>query len=331
MSEETTMWMVRAGEGARFFELFQKKNIVAIGFKRIGDISRVSSPDEIKQMVKEKYPEYKPAQIATQARQLIKFRFDFNKNDKIVTYNPEERVYLVGEIISDYQYETELLEYHNVRKVKWLGKVPRDKLSASAKNTLGAISTIFNVGEDAKTEIIELLKGKEEAEEDIETQEAGLDTIREDMRARAFEFIKDRILTLDWEELQELVAGVLRGMGYRTIVSPRGPDRGQDIQASPDGLGLKDPRILVEVKHRVGQMSAKEIRSFITVLRPGSKGLYVSTGGFAKEARYEAERSTIPMTLIDLDMLVELIIQYYDNFDQEAKKLIPLVKMYWPA
>lgn len=59
--------------------------------------------------------------------------------------------------------------------------------------------------------------------------------------------------------------------------------------------------------------------------------MYVSTGGFSKDAKYEAERSTIPITLIDLDMLVELIIQYYDNFDAEARALIPLVKIYWPA
>jgi restriction system protein len=40
--------------------------------------------------------------------------------------------------------------------------------------------------------------------------------------------------------MQELVAGVLRGMGYKTIVSAKGPDRGRDILASPDGLGLSE-------------------------------------------------------------------------------------------
>lgn len=34
----------------------------------------------------------------------------------------------------------------------------------------------------------------------------------------------------------------------------KGPDRGRDILASPDGLGLEEPRIIVEVKHRNGQM-----------------------------------------------------------------------------
>ena len=52
---------------------------------------------------------------------------------------------------------------------------------------------------------------------------------------------------------------------------------------------------------------------------------------FSKDAKYEAERSTTPITLIDIDMLVGLLIQYYDNLDMDTRSLIPLVKIYWPA
>ena len=152
------------------------------------------------------------------------------------------------------------------------------------------------------------------------------------MFSNAHEFIKDKILELDWEEMQELVAGILRAMGYKTIVSPRGTDRGKDIQASPDGLGLEEPRIKVEVKHRSsGQMGSQEIRSFTGGLRGTDRGLYVSTGGFTKDAKYEAERSSIPIMVVDSDMLVQLVIQYYDNFDSETKTLLPLTKIYWPT
>jgi restriction system protein len=149
--------------------------------------------------------------------------------------------------------------------------------------------------------------------------------------AKSREFIKDKLIELDWEEMQELVAGILRGMGYKTIVSTKGPDRGRDILASPDGLGLNEPRIVVEVKHRSGQMGSPEIRSFTGGLRPGDKGLYVSIGGYTREAKYEAERANNPLTLVDADLLVTLIIQYYDDFDTEARALIPLTKIYWPA
>lgn len=55
-----------------------------------------------------------------------------------------------------------------------------------------------------------------------------------------------------------------------------------------------------------------------------------STGGFAKEAKHEVERANVPIAIIDSDGLVELIIQYYDDFDIQTKSLIPLKKIYWP-
>lgn len=160
-------------------------------------------------------------------------------------------------------------------------------------------------------------------------EEEELEEIQKDVAERAKEFIKDKISSLNWEDMQEFVAGVLRAMGYRTKVSAKGADRGKDIIASPDGLGLEEPRIKVEVKHRSGKMGSQEVRSFIATLR-NDKGLYVSSGGFSKEAMYEAERSERPLTLLDLDSLVDIVLQYYDNFDVEAKALLPLKKIYWP-
>jgi len=296
----------------------------------VGDLSHLRSPEEIKNKVKGAYPHYSQGKLSISGGQIIRFRLEFKKGDYVITYNPEERIYMIGEITGDYEYNTKLIEYHHIRKVKWLGKIERDGLSTKTKNSLGAISTIFKVPEESREEILDLLEGKSGEERSDENEEDEMDIIKEDLIGKANEFIKDRILKLDWEEVQELVAGLLRAMGYKTMVSPRGPDRGRDIIASPDGLGLEDPRIVVEVKHRVGQVGSKEIRSFLGGLRQGIKGLYVSTGGFSKDAKYEAERSNIPITLIDLDMLVDLIIQYYDSFDIETQAFLPLMKIYWP-
>ena len=109
------------------------------------------------------------------------------------------------------------------------------------------------------------------------------------------------------------------------------PDAEDLTIATPDGLGLQEPRIKVEVKHRSATMGAQDIRSFLGGLRPGDRGLYVSTGGFTKEAKYEAERSNTPATLVDLDDLARLVVAHYDRFDLEGRALIPLVKVYWPA
>ncbi len=130
--------------------------------------------------------------------------------------------------------------------------------------------------------------------------------------------------------MQHLVAGVLRAMGYRTTVAEAGPDRGVDIFASPDGLGLEEPRIFVEVKHRAAQMGSKEIRSFVGGRRKGDKCLYVSTAGFSKDAHYEADRAEVALQLITLPKLRQLVVDYYEKLDPETRALVPLRRLYWP-
>jgi restriction system protein len=77
-------------------------------------------------------------------------------------------------------------------------------------------------------------------------------------------------------------------------------------------------------------MSA-EIRSFLGGRHKDDRGLYVSTGGFSEDAKYEADCASIPLTLMDIDDLVELIIENYEAMDTEARTLLPLTKIYWPS
>ena len=145
------------------------------------------------------------------------------------------------------------------------------------------------------------------------------------------ELIKDRVNQLDWEDMERLVAGMLKAMGYCARVMPKGPDGGRDVVASPDALGLESPRIVAEVKHRKGAMGAPAVRSFIGGLRAGDRGLYVSTGGFTKEARYEADRANVPVRLLDLDAFVRYYVGIYDKVNDDTRSILPLTRIWWPA
>ena len=78
-------------------------------------------------------------------------------------------------------------------------------------------------------------------------------------------------------------------------------------------------------------MGASDVRSFLGGLRGEDRGLYVSTGGFTREAQYEAERASVPVHLIDLDLLAQLLVQNYEHMDNEGKAIVPLIRFYWPA
>jgi len=218
------------------------------------------------------------------------------------------------------------------REVEWINEVPRDRLSVSTRNSLGAISTLFLLPSGAENEILTIAAGEEVPVGGSPEDEEDPTAVFEKTRENARELIKDRINRLDGYELQDLVAGVLRAMGYKTRVSGPGADQGVDIVASPDGFGFEQPRIVVECKHRPGTaMGAQQIRSFLGGRHPADKGLYVSTGGFSKEARYEAERATIPVTLMDLDQLVDAVVEHYENVDSDVRVLLPLAHLYWPV
>ena len=332
-------WMVRAGAKSRFFESFKERNIVAIGWRVVGDLSQVKTRADLIQQVKKTYPNYKEQQVMMAASQLFRFVDEFQKGDRVVTYDSGGRRYLCGEIVSDYKFDSSSSdgEFGNIRATKWSHEKVRDELSVSARNSLGAISTIFQISEEVSNELWNSKKPPiREADTKSEVAgtaelEIGSELTLAEVAETAAEKIKDRLTQPDGHQMEQLVAGVLRAMGFQTRISPRGPDRGADILASPDGFGFQEPRIVVEVKHRPSErMSAPQLRSFIGGRHQRDKGLYVSTGGFTQEARYEADRASIPMTTWDFDELTETLLRNYDKLDQETKQLIPLKSLYWP-
>lgn len=329
-------WMVRAGKGAEFVDQFTEQGVVAIGWSEFGDLTRCKSKEEVDAIAVVEMPGARPGQILNSVSQVSRYLFEIEVGDAVVTYDRNARRYYLGTIEGVPQYSPQSLpELPCTRKVRWQdGQVSRDDLSVAARNTLGAIQTLFLLSEPVAAELEALLRGEtphptaSQAEQEVEDD---LDSVYQDIEAKAHEFTKDQILRLGWEEMQDLVAGVLRALGYRTRVSPPGADRGKDIVASPDGMGIESPRIRVEVKHRPGtKMGSSEVRSFIGGMREGDRGIYVSTGGFAREGKYEAERAERPVTLVDLDDLVALVVEHYEKMDIEARTLVPLKRLYWP-
>ncbi|BCH29598.1 restriction endonuclease [Mesorhizobium sp. L-8-10] len=326
-------WMVRAERKGRLYDVFKERGVVAIGWHEIGSLDDLRSREVIAAKVKQQWPETSPQGVAMAAGQIHRFRTEMKKGDTVVTYDPGRRVYLVGRIVGDYERDPSVDEEDpNVRRVAWEDEVSRDLLSLTSRNSLGAISTLFLLSDDVVADLRRAMNSHQPAPTPgIADDAQAEDDVFKNIQSKAIEFTKDRVSALDWSDMQELVAGLLRAMGYKTRVSPAGPDRGKDIVASPDGFGFEAPRIVVEVKHRQGAMGAQAIRSFLGGRHPQDKGLYVSTGGFSKDAHYEAERASIPLSLMTIDELVEAVIENYDRLDVETQQLLPLKRIYWPA
>ena len=329
-------WMVRAGEGGYLIGDFDRENVVAIGWRDAGDFTNARTLEEMRSLLRAANPDANPGWLSNAAGMTHKFRNVLQQGDRVISYDPQRRVYLLGEICSDYRYSPgEVQDHPHVRDVRWDHRIERDALTASSKNTLGSTLTLFQPGEEVLQDLLSVVSGDGQRPvtvQEVEEEEEEFETLRRDVLSKAHEFIKDRILSLSPDDMEQVVASLLRAMGYKARVTPKGPDRGRDVIASPDGLGFQHPRIIAEVKHRPREpMGSQAIRGFVGGLREGDRGLFVSSGGYTREARYEADRASVPVTLVDLEELASLVVEHYDTFDSEGRGLIPLMRVYWPA
>lgn len=330
-------WFVRA-DGGDAFPMFRDQGLVALGWKEAGRFDAKDADEAIEARFARAYPEHKLGARRVWAGQTRRFLREPKAGDAVVTYDPSSRVYLLGKIASEAVQWVENTELPWVRKVKWELQVSRDALSTASRNSLGSILTIFRISPEVADEMRShgVALGAKIPQPSIPPEPVASleppDAVeREDTVAKASGLIEDRIMKLSPNEVPELVGGILRAMGYKTRVSKPGPDRGVDVFASPDGLGLQEPRIFVEVKHRSAAMGAPDLRAFLGGRKPGDRCIYVSTGGFTKEARYEADRSSIPLSLVDLERLRELLVDHYEKVDAETRTLVPLSRLYWPV
>ena len=330
-----TMWMVRAEREGAAFGYFVEQKVVGVGWHEIGDVRKLPDRDAILAALKVAFPQRRPQYHLNSAGSLHRFTHQMQRGDFAITYDPERRIYAVGECSDQTLYAPDApLGVVNQRRVEWrTTSLSRDSLSAAARNSLGSMLTQFRLSEEVEADVLRAIDGRplEPEEDKAASTDSANDDLLDDIESRSIEFIKDSVVQLNWEDMQELVAGILRAMNYKTRVSPKGADQGKDIIASPDGFGFEEPRIVVEVKHRPDtSIGAPDIRGFLGGRHARDKGLYVSTGGFTKDALYEAERANIPLALMTLDTLVATLLEHYEDLDVETRSLVPLTKVYWP-
>ena len=172
----------------------------------------------------------------------------------------------------------------------------------------------------------------EDQEVGSEGQQAQEATIHE-IEQLAIEGLKKQVSLKNPYEFQDLVAALLRGMGYYTpFVAPQGKDGGIDVIAYRDPLGTMSPRIKVQIKHRGASASVQEIRQLMgLLLKDGDVGMFVSSGGYTPDAKTTARAAHVHVELIDLDRFIALWQEFYPKLTDEDKAALPLVPIYFYA
>lgn len=166
-----------------------------------------------------------------------------------------------------------------------------------------------------------------------EVSSEGASLLFEDAREKARAEIDAYLDTLGPYEFQDLVAALLEAMGYSTpIVATPGADGGTDILAYIDPLGARTPHIRVQVKHRDQPATREEVAALRGIIRADREiGLFVSSGGFTRDARREAGHGSTHIELVDLDRFLELWLQNYTKIPEAKRAKLRLEPVYFLA
>ncbi len=318
------MWGIHTQDEA----LFLKMNKIAIGWRQMGDLSKIPpSREDFKTKYFETFPNAKKGSVPTSSGMLYRFCYEVQIGDYVVYPSKSDRMINIGEVTGDYVYDPEQPEYVQVRSVKWLRHFPRMAFSQGALYEIGSAMSFFTVKNYADEFLAALDKGfknKSAVDDEDETVGATADEIIESTK----DFIlKELSRNLKGYDLEEFVANLLRAMGYRTIVSPHGGDSGIDITAYKDEL---PPRILVQVKSQDSDIKETTIQSLKGAMREGDYGLFVTLSSYTKNAQKYLDSTPI-IRGINGSELVELVLKYYDLLDEKYRKMIPLKLVYIPV
>lgn len=149
------------------------------------------------------------------------------------------------------------------------------------------------------------------------------------LESNAQDGIKKYIAAKGPYEFQDMVAALLRAMGYHTpFIAPKGKDGGIDIIAYVDPLGAQTPRIKVQVKHKPEtSIGASDVRALLGVLRQGDIALFVTSGIFSSDAKSTSTNSREFIRLIDGDEFIQMWEEYYDKMSDEDKNMLPLKRI----
>ncbi len=156
-------------------------------------------------------------------------------------------------------------------------------------------------------------------------------TTLEEAEEAASGAIRDYLQGMSPYGFQELIAALLRALGYFVLwVAPPGPDRGIDILATTDALGIQRPRIKIQVKRHADRQRVDAVRAFQAVLGDHDVGIFVNTGGFTSDAAAEARgHPQRPVTVLDADDVVRLWIDHQARLTYEQRELLPLKAVYY--
>ena len=323
---------ISGGEGGRYVPQARHGNYIAIGWEELGDLTDWAGRlheddqklrDEFRAFYRTKISQETAVQSGIQAGQVASFVFGIRPGDIVLVRDPMVKRVHVAEVVGPYAYvdkPSDGCPYRHRRLVKWSAVIDRGQLPEKLKTSLGSLLTVFELTKHS--ELIDSLMGETETTR-VTTLKSGGELVHA---------LKERLLDMTPEAFERFVSELLELAGFAAHVTRLVGDKGVDVEGTLTLEFFADVNVRAQVKRIGGNVGIKEIQQLRGALAGDEHGVFITVGGFTRQAREEAEAvAKKEMKLIDGDMLVDLILRYYDEMSSPHREFLRLRRREIPA
>ena len=138
------VWVIRAGRDAKFDQIALDDRATVLGWQQVGDLSSVSTPDKLQDVVEGAYPDAKPGTLVSHRSQLWRFLGEIARGDLVLMPRADGHSVALGEVAGNYEYDAEApVGTQHRRSVVWLDEeVERSALAPDLLKPLSFRGTI---------------------------------------------------------------------------------------------------------------------------------------------------------------------------------------------
>lgn len=321
------LWMVRAGKYGEQENIIFENNVFAVEWNELGDLSKIKTKDELKEIYQKIYTDTSKNRMATHISQIWRFVHEIKIGDLVSIPLKIKNSIMFGIVEGEYKYQKLSENVKHTRKAKWIKEIPRTEIEQDLLYSFGALLTVCQIKKNnAERRIKQLLslEGREPKTMEKEEEEIDIETYAQDQITKYI----DR--KFKGHGLARLVDAILQAQGYTTRVSPPGPDGGVDILASGGFLGFDEPKICVQVKSTSSPVDVKIVRELRGIMSKvkAKQCLFVSWAGFNNNSLKEVRDEFFNTRLWDSKELLKAIFKYYEKFNDELKAELPLKRIW---
>ena len=326
-----TVWRMALGEKGKYESDALENGLVFVGFG-IEDDLEGKSEAHIKRLV-DKLPGLTDGQKRSHASKLSMLTIRMQIGDLVVIYLKQQIGNLaVGRVVGNYKFDESRREIPHTREVHWIR--PSTPITQDWESLLPYIRAQSTINPVKHEETIAKVLRVVEPSGEVDTSDVARDeepeaqvAITQDASAQIATLIHQRF---PGKEMERLVAGVLEAEGYTIGPLVGGADQGVDVLAGHGLLGFDPPLVCVQVKHEQGTTNAATVQQLRGAVEGfgAQQGLFVSWGGYTRDAEREARRSFFKVRLWYRSDLIEAVCRNYDKLSAELRAEIPL-KQIW--